>query len=119
MSEFFKELLTISAISLVIAFVQLVFTGHPGIWLTHFYLHLFQRQFPHSLGLGGLFIALVLSTLYPFGMIFGYLIGFRLVPALLDLTAFFKWALAIMMFILWTLLMFELCYRWALSQAAR
>jgi len=52
-------------------------------------------------------------------MIFGYLIGFRLVPALLDLTAFFKWALAIMMFILWTLLMFELCYRWALSQAAR
>jgi len=72
-----------------------------------------------SLGLGGLFIALVLSTLYPFGMIFGYLIGFQLVPALLDLTALFKWALAIIMFILWTLLMFELCYRWALSQAAR
>ncbi len=119
MIEFFKELLTISAISLVIAFVQLVFTGHPGIWLTHFYLRLFQRQFPSSLGLGGLFIALVLSTLYPFGMIFGYLIGFRLVPALLDLTTFFKWALAIVMFILWTLLMFELCYRWALSQAAR
>jgi hypothetical protein len=41
------------------------------------------------------------------------------VPALLDLTALFKWALAIIMFILWTLLMFELCYRWALSQAAR
>lgn len=37
MSEFFKELLIISAISLAIAFVQLVFTGHPGIWLTHFF----------------------------------------------------------------------------------
>jgi hypothetical protein len=119
MIEFFKELLTISAISLAIAFVQLVFTGHPGIWLTHFYLRLFQRQFPSSLGLGGLFIVLVLSFLYPFGMIFGYLIGFRLAPALLDLTNLVKWIFAIIIFFLWTLLMFELCYRWALSQAAR
>jgi len=109
MSEFFKELLIISAISLAIAFVQLVFTGHPGIWLTHFF----------RLDLAACLLRLCSVLLYPFGMIFGYLIGFRLVPALLDLTALFKWALAIIMFILWTLLMFELCYRWALSQAAR
>jgi hypothetical protein len=52
-------------------------------------------------------------------MIFGYLIGFRLAPALLDLTNLVKWIFAIIIFFLWTLLMFELCYRWALSQAAR
>ncbi|MCS7013493.1 MAG: hypothetical protein RMI34_09505 [Chloroherpetonaceae bacterium] len=119
-SDVLKELLVVFAISAAVAVGSVLLTvGYPGMWLTEFYLTLFNRKIPSELGLGGLFIALVMSFLYPFGIFWGYLVGFRLVPWLLRLPDAAKWGVGIGAFVLWTLGVFELCYRWALWQAKK
>lgn len=117
LSASIKELLTVFVVSLSLAMVQMLATaGYPGVWLTELYLRLFGRTFPSGIGLGGLFISLVMSFLYPFGLFWGYVAGFRLAPLLLEMTQEAKWGIATIVCILWTLLAFELGYRWALSQ---
>lgn len=116
-SDFLRELLSVFVASVAVAFGQVFITaGYPGVWLTEFYLRLFRRALPPSLELGGLFIALVLSFAYPFGAIWGYALGFWLAPMLSDLPSAAKWIIGIIVFFLWTLLMFELGYRWAIYE---
>ncbi|MFN3926204.1 MAG: hypothetical protein ACK4QL_02540 [Pseudanabaenaceae cyanobacterium] len=78
--------------------------------LTEFYGKLFNAQFPTSLELGGLFIGIVLAILYPWGILWGYIVGFRLFPA-------WHWPIGIATCLLWTVGVFFLGYGWALREA--
>lgn len=80
--------------------------------LTEFYEKLFNAHFPTSLELGGLFIAIVLAILYPWGILWGYIVGFRLFPV-------WHWPIAIATCWLWTVGVFWLGYAWALREASR
>ncbi|MFQ3613191.1 MAG: hypothetical protein SNJ68_05685 [Cyanobacteriota bacterium] len=89
-----------------------------GVRQTEFYLWLFQRQLPPSLELGALFIIYVMSLSYAFGLLWGYLAGFVLLPRLgAEGRILAKVLVGIGVYLLWTLLVFEILYREALRQA--
>ncbi len=113
-----REILLVVAITFGWAVISTIVPPWPGIKLTEFYLWLFNRTLPSSLELGGLVFAYLMSFCYGFGLLWGYLIGFQLVPRLgatWGLAA--KWGLAFLVYLLWTLLVFDFWYREALRQA--
>ncbi|MCJ2544120.1 hypothetical protein [Thermostichus vulcanus] len=88
-----------------------------GLKQTQFYLWLFRREIPTSLELGGLAMVYMMSLGYVFGWLWGYLVGFVLLPRLgVEGSILAKVLVAIGIYLLWTLLVFEILYRDALRQ---
>ncbi|MEN9221692.1 MAG: hypothetical protein Q6M04_04575 [Thermostichus sp. BF3_bins_97] len=113
------KLLGVVGLTLLWAIISTFAPPWLGVRLTQFYLWLFQRQFPPSLELGALAITYMMSLGYAFGLLWGYLLGFVLLPNLwpgVGIRA--KVLVGIVIYILWTLLVFEVLYRDALRQAS-
>ncbi|MEN9226213.1 MAG: hypothetical protein Q6L60_03165 [Thermostichus sp. HHBFW_bins_43] len=112
------KLLGVVGLTLLWALVSTFAPPWLGLRLTQFYLWLFQRQFPPSLELGALAIAYLMSLGYSLGLLWGYLLGFVLLPRLWSGVGILpKVLVGLGVYILWTLLVFEVLYRDALRQA--
>ncbi len=111
------QLVWVIVISLTAAAASvLIFAGYPGVWLTQFYQWLFGWQFPSRLELGGLFFVLLLSALYPIGMIVGYLVGFMGLPAIWSqMSLWLRWVTGLTTGLMWTVALFIYIYQVSLT----
>ncbi|HIK25157.1 MAG: hypothetical protein P3X23_002525 [Thermosynechococcus sp. Uc] len=85
-----------------------------------FYFWLFRRELPNSLELGGLFIMQVIAAGTGLGFLVSLAVGLMLLPWLRpEMGQGWRWLTAVGIYVLNSLLCFELGYRWGQREAKR
>ncbi|BCX12969.1 MAG: hypothetical protein KatS3mg067_1907 [Thermosynechococcus sp.] len=104
--------------SLLLAVIVLL--SWPHLYLIQFYFWLFRRQLPNSLGLGGLFIMLVIAGGTGLGFLVSLALGLVLLPWLWpEVNQRGQWFTVAAIYFVNSLIWFELGYRWGQWQAKR
>ncbi len=92
----------------------------PHFFLIEFYFWLFRRELPSSLEMGGMFIMLVIAAGTGLGFLVSLAVGLVLFPWLWPETGQGgRWLTAVGIYVLNSLLCFELGYRWGQREAKR